>query len=214
MQTVPTRPVSRRRPIRGGRDTREEILILAEELLLKRGFNGFSYQHIAVRLGIRNAAIHYHFSTKEDLGVALVRRYRLRFLAWTEEAKQQSRAFERLVSYLQTYADHLEGRWRICPVGIFGAEFDAIPDLMRREAQMLMRDVYEWMVLTLQDGRRDGSIAFDGDPRDKAMEVAAALQGALQFASIAGRERFEQVFRQIALELEPPPPGRPVSQAA
>jgi TetR/AcrR family transcriptional repressor of nem operon len=191
--------------MRGGRDTREEILISAEELLLKRGFNGFSYQHIAVRLGIRNAAIHYHFATKEDLGVALVRRYRLRFLAWTEEVAQQDvSAFEQLVSYLQTYVEHLEGRWRVSPVGIFGAEFDAIPDLMRREAQMLMRDVYEWMVQTLQQGRRDGSIVFDGDPRDKAMEVAAALQGALQFASIAGRERFEQVFRQIALELQAP----------
>ena len=204
--------------MRGGRDTREEILASAEELLLKRGFNGFSYQHIAVKLGIRNAAIHYHFTTKEDLGVALVRRYRLRFLSWTDEAAAtQASAFEKLVSYLQTYIDYLEGHWRICPVGIFGAEFDAIPDLMRREAQMLMRDVYEWMVMTLQEGRRDGSIAYQGDSRDKAMEVAAALQGALQFASMAGRERFEQVFRQIALGLQSTAPSKQsgaVSQAA
>ncbi|SHH07663.1 transcriptional regulator, TetR family [Hydrocarboniphaga daqingensis] len=193
----------RRRPIRGGRDTREEILVAAEELLLRRGFNGFSYQHIAVRLGIRNAAIHYHFPTKEDLGVALVRRYRLRFLAWTDEAAQCASAFDRLVAYFQTYVDHLDGRLQICPVGIFGAEFDAIPDRMQREAQMMMRDVYEWMVRTLHDGLGDRSVVFSGDAHDKAMEMAAAMQGALQFASIAGRERFEQVFRQITLELRP-----------
>jgi TetR/AcrR family transcriptional repressor of nem operon len=195
----------RRRPIRGGRDTREEILVAAEELLLRRGFNGFSYQHIAVRLGIRNAAIHYHFPTKEHLGVALVRRYRLRFLAWTEQATKCCTAFERLSAYFQTYIDHLDGRWRICPVGIFGAEFDAIPDLMQREAQMLMRDVYEWIVATLQDGRRDASVVFDGDARDKAMGLAASLQGALQFASISGRERFDQVLRQVTIELQPTP---------
>ena len=193
----------RRRPIRGGRDTREEILAAAEELLLRRGFNGFSYQHIAVRLSIRNAAIHYHFPTKEDLVMALVRRYRLRFLAWTEEAASCCSAFDRLKAYFQTYVDHLDKLWRICPVGIFGAEFDAIPDLMQREAQMLMRDVYEWMVATLDEGRREGSVDFVGDARDKAMGLAASLQGALQFASIAGRERFEQVFRQVALELQP-----------
>lgn len=203
MQPASLRHPSRRRPIRGGRDTREEILVAAEELLLRRGFNGFSYQHIAVRLGIRNAAIHYHFPTKEHLGVALVRRYRLRFLAWTEDAGRECGAFERLVAYFQTYLDHLDGRWRICPVGIFGAEFDAIPAPMRGEAQMLMRDVYEWMVHTLDDGRREGSVTFDGDSRDKAMELAAALQGGLQFASIAGRERLEQVLRQIMLELRP-----------
>jgi TetR/AcrR family transcriptional repressor of nem operon len=202
----------RRRPIRGGRDTREEILVAAEELLLRRGFNGFSYQHIAVRLGIRNAAIHYHFPTKEDLGVALVRRYRLRFLAWTDEAASCCAAIDRLTAYFQTYVDHLDGRLQICPVGIFGAEFDAIPDLMQREAQMMMRDVYEWMVATLQDGRRDASVSFEGDPRDKAMELAAAMQGAIQFASIAGRERFEQVLRQITLELKPA--SRPAVVAA
>lgn len=204
---------ARRRPIRGGRDTREEILLAAEELLLRRGFNGFSYQHIAVRLGIRNAAIHYHFPTKEHLGVALVRRYRLRFLAWTEQAGRDCDAFERLAAYFQTYLDHLDGRWRICPVGIFGAEFDAVPDPMRGEAQMLMRDVYEWMVCTLDQGRSQGCLSFDGDSRDKAMELAAALQGALQFASIAGRERLEQVLRQIMLELRPPAPDSLAPQA-
>ncbi len=197
------KPPMRRRPVRGGRDTREEILLAAEELLLRRGFNGFSYQHIAVRLCIRNAAIHYHFPTKEHLGVALLRRYRLRFLNWTDEAAQCSTAFDRLASYLQTYSDHLDGGWPICPVGIFGAEFDAIPDLMQREAQMLMRDIYEWIVSMLQAGRDEGSLAYTGDARDKALELAAALQGALQFARIGGRERFEQVFRQIKLEMSP-----------
>lgn len=202
MQPAPLKQPARRRPIRGGRDTREEILLAAEELLLRRGFNGFSYQHISVRLGIRNAAIHYHFPTKERLGVALVRRYRLRFLTWTETVGAGT-AFERLQAYFRTYADHLDGHWGICPVGIFGAEFDAIPEPMQREAQMMMRDVYEWMTQTLDEGRREDALSFNGDPRDKAMELAAALQGALQFASIAGRERFEQVYRQLVRELQP-----------
>ena len=53
---------------RGGRNTRGAILDAAEELLQRRGYNAFSYHHIAVQLGIRNAAIHYHFPAKEDLG--------------------------------------------------------------------------------------------------------------------------------------------------
>jgi TetR/AcrR family transcriptional repressor of nem operon len=60
-------------------DSRKRILDLAEELLLTRGFNAFSYQHISTAMGVRNAAIHYHFPKKSDLGVELIQRYRRRF---------------------------------------------------------------------------------------------------------------------------------------
>ena len=66
-------------------DTRKRILDIAEQLLLSRGFNAFSYQHISSELGVRNAAIHYHFPKKSDLGVALIQRYRRRFRRFIEQ---------------------------------------------------------------------------------------------------------------------------------
>ena len=57
-------------------DTRSRILDVAEDLLQDRGFNGFSYKDVAGALGIRNAAVHYHFPAKADLGVELVERAR------------------------------------------------------------------------------------------------------------------------------------------
>ena len=42
-------------------DTREQIIDRASELMMQRGFNGFSYSDISAPLGVKNAAIHYHF---------------------------------------------------------------------------------------------------------------------------------------------------------
>jgi len=56
-------------------DTRTQILDIAEQLARQRGFSGFSYRDISQPLGIRNAAVHYHFPTKADLGIALLERY-------------------------------------------------------------------------------------------------------------------------------------------
>ncbi len=56
------------------KDTKTEILDLAENLLLDRGFNGFSYADISSALGVKNAAIHYFFPTKSDLGIAVIQR--------------------------------------------------------------------------------------------------------------------------------------------
>lgn len=197
--------VARKRVQRNGRDTREEILNCAEELLQRRGYNAFSYQHIAVQLGIRNAAIHYHFPSKEDLGVALVQRYRQRFRDWSEQqAAQTPGAWERLRAYFQTYVDYVEAQCKVCPGGVLGAEFEAIPEQMQHEARLLMREIFEWLIETLELGRSQGSLHYPGETRHKAVEIGAALQGGLQIARMAGQERFHQVLEQLGLELTSP----------
>ena len=196
--------IGRKRGLRGGRDTREEILNTAEDLLQRRGYNAFSYQHIAIQLGIRNAAIHYHFPSKENLGVALVQRYRLRFSEWTEQNAQKPDAWERLYAYFQTYVDFVERGCKICPGGVLGAEFQAIPEEMQHEARLLMREIFAWIVTTLDLGREQGSIGFAGDAEHKAVVIGAALQGSLQIARMAGPERFHQIMQQLSLELRHP----------
>jgi TetR/AcrR family transcriptional repressor of nem operon len=49
------------------RDTREQIVDTALQLLMQRGMNGFSYRDISEPLGIKNAAVHYHFPSKAKL---------------------------------------------------------------------------------------------------------------------------------------------------
>src|SRR3989442_14712284 len=105
LKSVPNAEPGRRRGPRA-RDTREEIFNSAEELWQRRGYNGFSYHHIAVQLGIRNAAIHYHFPSKENLGVALIQRYRNRFREWFVQARKTENAWARLQSYFNLYVDY------------------------------------------------------------------------------------------------------------
>ena len=190
----------RGRPVRG-RDTGEAILNCAEELLQRRGYNAFSYHHIAVQLGVRNAAIHYHFPAKEDLGVALVRRYQERFRDWARNADGIDNAWARLQAYFQTYLDFLEADCKCCPGGVLGTEFHAIPEAMREQARQLAKDIHEWITRTLEAGREQRSLEFSGRAEDKAVEIGAALQGGLQIARLAGPERFHQVLAQLSLEL-------------
>lgn len=204
LQAVLNKRVLAPRTPRKGRDTREEILNCAEELLQRRGYNAFSYQHIAVQLGIRNAAIHYHFPGKEDLGVALVQRYRQRFRDWCEQANREQDAWKRISDYFQTYVDFLESQGKVCPGGALGSEFESVPEPMQQEGRLLAREIFEWLVETLEYGREQGTLHYPGEPRHKAVEVAAALQGGLQIARMAGAERFHQILEQLSLELTAP----------
>lgn len=167
----------------------------------QRGFGGFSYQHIATELGLRSAAIHYHFPAKDDLGIALVRRHRDRFRDWTAE-RDRLDPWERLQAYFQIYVDYLEaGEMCLCPLGVLSAEFGTLSESMQCEARLLMQEIGGWLVATLDAGRRNSVLRFDGDAFDKAIVVGAVLQGGLQIARLAGPQRFRQLLGQLALEL-------------
>ena len=97
-----------RNQVMSDRDTRRELLDLAETLVRTRGYNGFSYRDLAEQIGIKTASIHYHFPTKGDLGEALIENERevfARNLAQLDAAeKDPRRRLERFIRALPGHA--------------------------------------------------------------------------------------------------------------
>jgi len=186
------------------RDTKREILDTAEAMLQERGFNAFSYQHIAERLGVKNAAVHYHFRSKADLGVAVIERYRRRFHRWAERLNSEGPhdPWGRLEAYFQIYFAFLHSGNRICPSGVLQAEFESIPEEMREASRVLLEDLLGWLTVLLADGRERGAFHFLGEPADQAMILGSTLQGGLQIARACGPERFEAAVEQLRRQLK------------
>jgi TetR/AcrR family transcriptional regulator, transcriptional repressor for nem operon len=184
--------------------TKELILDAAEELLQRRSYNAFSYQHIAVQLGIRNAAIHYHFPAKADLGTALIQRYRERYQKYIQQIEASSAEPRVLLQdFFKIYLEYLEAGDMVCPGGVLGAEFSSIPCTMQEETRLMLREIYEWLISVLTRGREMGQLHFKGTPEGKALEIGCALQGALQIARCTDKERFYLVLQQIQDDLKP-----------
>lgn len=162
-------------------DTRKRILDIAEELLLTRGYNAFSYQHISTELGVRNAAIHYHFPKKNDLGVALIQRYRRRFQRFIDAQAELGPA-EQLERYFTLTDAYFDRDQQICPSGILTTEYQTLPDDMRAEANAFVDEMRDWAVRIAKAGREDGSMRFAGTPEAMGLLMLAALQGGLQLA--------------------------------
>jgi AcrR family transcriptional regulator len=55
--------------------TRERILAIAAELFARHGFSSASLQDVADRLGITKAALYYHFNSKDDILLTVLRPY-------------------------------------------------------------------------------------------------------------------------------------------
>ncbi len=189
------------------RDTREEILKVASALLQTRGYSAFSYAHIAEALDVKPAAIHYHFASKTDLGLALIERFRARYRRWIDEAGEQGFSpTQQLDGYVRIAARFAEdGSGKVCPMGSLEAELGAIPPEMQRAVGAMAEEVYTWLATVLDDGRRQGAFAFEGSAGDMATFIASALQGGLQVGRTLGKARFDAVVRQIKRSLAVPP---------
>ena len=55
-------------------DTKEQILNVAEQQFGEKGFAGTTLRSVIREAGVNIAAVHYHFGSKEELFVAVVRR--------------------------------------------------------------------------------------------------------------------------------------------
>lgn len=183
-------------------DTRTRILDLAEALLLERGFNAFSYQHLARELGMKPAAIHYHYPSKDDLGTALVTRQLRRLRKWRDLPRVADLPpREQLEALFAVYDNHLGHDRRVCLFGALAADFRTLPASMQVELRTFNRELTEWLSQVLAVGRATGSLRYVGSPAAKATQLLTTLSGALQVARVHDETPFQVIIGQLRLEL-------------
>src|SRR5258707_5523468 len=163
-------------------ETAGQILDLAETLIQTRGYSAFSYQDIALALGIRKASIHYHFASKTALGIALVDRYVARFAAGLEviAADESESSMAMLDFYAEPYLDFARrDDDRICLCGALAGEMMALPRELRRRVDHFFQSHQAWLATILERGARRGEFTLAAPARKTARLVFGALQGAL-----------------------------------
>jgi TetR/AcrR family transcriptional repressor of nem operon len=187
-----------------GPDTRDRILDAARQLLQTRGYNGMSYADIAAELGVTKAALHYHFATKADLGVAVVARYTddLATALAAIDARGAPAAV-RLEAYSAIYVEVLEGE-RLCLCAMLAAEQRTLTPPLRAAVDAFFAANVAWLTGVIRLGRRDGTLAGIGSAPAVAEMVLGAHEGAMLVAwsrdDVGG---FRRTARQLLASLAP-----------
>lgn len=183
-------------------NTREQIIDTAFQLLLQRGMNGFSYRDISEPLGVKNAAIHYHFPSKMHLVKALIeesqqrlRRKTSEFMAYGGPARPQ------LESMFQLTMKQWEEKQPVCMVGALCVDYEELASGTKSALDRFIQDTVEWFTKVLETGREQGEFHFNGSAFSKAVSILAMVQGARQLARIHGTKILECTFGQIRTDL-------------
>jgi TetR/AcrR family transcriptional repressor of nem operon len=156
-------------------NSRETILAAAKRTAQAHGYNGLNFRDLAVEVGIRAPSIYHHFPSKADLGAAVAKRYWQDATADLEtiaaEASNPVRALQR---YPQIFRKSLESNNRLCLGSFMSAEYDDLPDAVKKEVQVFADVNVAWLERNLVEA----GIATPDDSEARARAVFAAVAGA------------------------------------
>jgi TetR/AcrR family transcriptional repressor of nem operon len=181
--------------------TREKIIELGEILIRTKGYNAFSYQDISSELGIKNAAIHYYFPSKENLATSIVKTNIQLFEEMT--GNMQSRGFDewqQLETFIKIYTKSHREQKR-CIVGSLGPDISSLSENTVAELRRMSQIILSWLTAALEAGREKGLFAFTEEPQIKALLILSSLVASLQLTRLVDKIEYKSFCNAIQEDL-------------
>ncbi len=162
-------------------DTADKLVEEAAQLIMRVGYNGFSYADLSARFGIRKASIHYHFPSKVDLAVAVVERARTRIRTeFASLAEGDPVGLDGLRFYTGYWEQCIRDQSApFCLAAVLAAELPGLPEELAASVRGHFVDLGQWLERLLQLGEEQGAVRLDTSPRVEAQAFMATVYGAM-----------------------------------
>ncbi|MDR0229475.1 MAG: TetR/AcrR family transcriptional regulator [Flavobacteriaceae bacterium] len=177
------------------KDTRSEIVNIADRLIRTKGYNAFSYTDISLKLNIKNASIHYHFPTKSDLGVEVIKTTIEQFKYVTDSWKKLS--LEAQFKKFVTMHDKSNKKHWLCLMGALSSSTDTLSVEMLRELKRMGTIILDYLTDLLQKGKEEGVFSFECDAKTKAYLVQSSLLASLLLDNVLGEDTYTIIQKGI-----------------
>jgi TetR/AcrR family transcriptional regulator, transcriptional repressor for nem operon len=156
-------------------NSREDILAAAKEVAQARGYSGLNFRDLAEEVGIKAASIYYHFPSKADLAVAVAKRYWEDSVAVLDKLLNESRnPISALRRYPETFRWALENDNRMCLCSFMAAEYDDLPEPVKKEVQTFSDVNVAWLKKVLTAAK----VVSPKESEQRAPAIFAAVAGA------------------------------------
>lgn len=180
-------------------DKRSEILNLARTKVQANGLRDLSFRNIAEEVGIKSSSVHYYFSEKNDLTVALIQDYNNEFI---DRLRIISKEGSTLQSKLLAFVDLFEKAAKndqLCLCGMLASELSALNDECRFLLESFFKSTEGWVADVLKQHAREVNSSL---PISKlAAVMMSGLEGALLLDRVHAAGQHMQSQRQLIASL-------------
>ncbi len=168
--------------------TREKIIRVGAEIIVKEGLKKFTAKNIADRLGITDAAIFKHFKSMDDIILEIINRYVSKCSKSADEAiKKGNNAREILEILLKEHIKVLEETKGAVPILCF--------ELSRSDDKQFVKilknfveSYKEKISKIIEEGQKNGCVRPELDPEDTSLFFIGSIQAKVFSYTILEKE--------------------------
>lgn len=165
---------------------REEILDAAEQIVQEKGLEALSFQQLATAVGLSKASVFHHFRNSNALATALIERCSSKYGAeYKEIGMKQKTAPKKLRKIVKSFDKGLKDN-RLCLLAALGSSYANLSDELQSSLMKSSNAAIDVFTDVFEQGRVEGTLDFEGNPRSAARTFLASLQGMQQLARYSG----------------------------
>ncbi|PRY05975.1 TetR/AcrR family transcriptional regulator [Paraburkholderia sp. BL25I1N1] len=184
----------------GGSNSRENILAAATKVAGAHGYGGLNFRDIAAEVGIKAASIYHHFPTKAELGAEVAKRYAEQFAVMLDaRLSATGDPILSLRGYPDTFRTALQNDNRMCLCSFMAAEYDDLPDMVKKQVQRFADVNISWLAKVLVAA----AVVKTEESAGRARAIYAAISGAQLMArgraDIAAYDSLVEDYRKAGL---------------
>jgi AcrR family transcriptional regulator len=170
------------------KSTKQALLDLGEEQLLKKGLHGFSFHDLAALISLKSAAIHYHFPQKKHLTRAVLHKG-FETLYELKERTANQKEEDKLRALLDQYTE-LYNESKTCVQAALLFTWDDLDEGLKKELTRYHKELLQYMTQVLQGGLSKGQFTFKEPPQVQALLIMSQLMSALLLCRMLGKDDF------------------------
>lgn len=173
-----------------GEATRSRVIQKARWLVNQKGFTNTSINDIIHATGVKKGNLYFHFSNKEELGLAILRDAADDFFQFLSDSFQGEKPLEKLSSFFDAV---LEKHRKTNFIGgcIFGNTALEMSD-RNPKFSSLIRNVFDTWVdkitSLLTEAQQTGELGSKISPRLLAKQIVASIEGGIMMAKLTKNE--------------------------
>jgi len=173
-----------------GEETRARILDAAIALINRNGFRNTSIQDIIKETGVKKGNLYFHFSSKDDIGLSIVREARDRYFEYLSKSVTSADPLAKISDILNAVLRYHRRSGFVggCIFGNIALEMSDTGE----EYAALVRDVFDrWVGILagfLRDAGKAGKLPAGIRPDPMARHIVAAMEGSIMMARLNKRE--------------------------
>ncbi len=171
-------------------EAKEKLLAAGQELVLRQGFAATAIEHICRQAGVTKGSFFHYFTSKQDLGEELLRRYGAARMSFMMEGPDRNIADprDRLFAYLDRMLEQSEDSVVLegCLMGNIGQEMSRSNPAMRELVALGMHVWSEFVEADLREAQRIYAPRAAWDPLGVARHLIAVFQGGLLLVRVTG----------------------------